>query len=299
MLATSIVLAALIARGPTPVVVSTDIGCEMDDQWAVAHLALSPSIQLRAVVTAHAPGLDSEATATAARDVVDRLPAGRKPPVVAGSGRPLKDRSTPNRNAGIDRLLAESRDFNADRRLSVVVIGPATDVASALVIDPGFAHRVSVVAMGFDGWPRGGDPFNVRNDPAAWQVLIDSPTPIVVADAEVTRRHLTLDRTRSRSRFACVSPLADHLVALQSSWLAREPQLARRITGSADAWPVWDEGTTAVLLGFATVETRPRPRLRDDLTFDHDRPRGSIGWVTAIDERRLWADLAGRLRVEP
>ena len=40
-----------------PVVLSTDCGCEMDDQWALALLALSPAIDLRAVVGAHCPGL--------------------------------------------------------------------------------------------------------------------------------------------------------------------------------------------------------------------------------------------------
>ena len=46
----------------------------------------------------------------------------------------------------------------------------------------------------------------------------------------------------------------------------------------------------------ATVETRPRRRLRDDRTFDHEHPRATIDWVTAIDGERLWADLAARLK---
>ena len=52
----------------------------------------------------------------------------------------------------------------------------------------------------------------------------------------------------------------------------------------------------AHLLGMTTTETKPRPRLRVDLTFDLDRPRGTIEWVTAIDEVRLWADLVARIK---
>ncbi len=57
--------------------------------------------------------------------------------------------------------------------------------------------------------------------------------------------------------------------------------------------------TTAVLLGMATVEARPRPRLAPDLSFDHARPVGTIVWVTAIDADRLWADLAAKIRARP
>jgi purine nucleosidase len=293
------VLLAGLATGQTPVVISTDCGCEMDDQWAIAFLTLSGSFDVRAIITAHAPGLSSSATEKVARAVLDRLPAARKPPVVAGSSEPLTDRKTPRRNAGVDRLLAESKGFSPDRRLKVVMIGPATDVASALLIDPTLVDRIDVYAMAFDGWPKGGDPFNVRNDVAAWQVVIDSPVPLTVADGEVTRKHLTLTRVEAKARFACLSPAADYLVSIQSGWLDRAPRLAREITGSPDAWPVWDLGPVAALIGFAEVESRPRPRLRDDRTLDHEHPEGKIGWVKSIDRKAVWDRLAASLVPQP
>ena len=70
---------------PIPVVVSSDCGCEMDDQWAIALLAVSPTIDLRAVVSAHAPGLTPASSAAQAEAVLDVLPIARKPPVIAGS----------------------------------------------------------------------------------------------------------------------------------------------------------------------------------------------------------------------
>lgn len=282
-----------------PVVVSTDCGCEMDDQWAIALLALTPSIDLRAIVSAHAPGLPPETTAARAREVLDILPLARKPPVVAGSPSPLADRKTPRRGPGVDRLLDESKGFTPDRRLTIVMIGPATDVASALLIDPTFADRVAVVAMAFDDWPRGNDPFNVKNDVAAWQVVIDSPVPLTVADGAVTIRHLTMTRAGARSRFDGLGPAGAFLLTTFDRWLDRSGKLATTITGKPDVWPVWDLGAAAVPLGFAAVERRPRPRLRDDRTFDHSQPRGTIGWVTAIDSDRLWADFAARLKTAP
>ncbi len=284
---------------PVPVVVSSDCGCEMDDQWAIALLALSPSIDLRAVISAHAPGLTPESSAAQARAVLGVLPIERKPPVIAGSPGPIADRKTPRRGPGVDRLLAESKGFTRERPLTIVMIGPATDVASALLIDPTLADRAAVVAMAFEAWPGGGDPFNVKNDVAAWQVVIDSPIPLTVADGAVTIRDLMMTREAARARFGGLGPPGEFLAETLARWLDRSPALARRITGSAESWPVWDCGAAAVPLGLARVEHRPRPALRDDRTFDHDHPRGTIGWVTSIDGERLWSDLAARLKGEP
>jgi purine nucleosidase len=296
------VLLASLATGQTPVLISTDCGCEMDDQWAIAFLTLSGAFDVRAVITAHAPGLSppaAESSAKVARAVLDRLPVQKKPPVIAGSSEPLKDRKTPRKNAGVDRLLTESKGFSRDQRLKVVMLGPATDVASALLIDPTLADRIDVYAMAFDGWPKGGDPFNVRNDVAAWQVVIDSLVPLTVADGEVTRKHLTLTRAEAKSLFAGLGPAGAYLVSIQTGWLDRQPRLAREITGSPDAWPVWDLGPVAALSGFAEVETRSRPRLRDDRTFDHEHPGGKIGWVKSIDGKAVWSRLASSLVPQP
>ena len=67
------------------------------------------------------------------------------------------------------------------------------------------------------------------------------------------------------------------------------------LSGAPGTVPIWDEVTVAFLLGLTRQEVRPRPRLRDDLSFDHERPRGTITWITAIDADRLWTDLASSL----
>jgi Inosine-uridine preferring nucleoside hydrolase len=139
-----------------PALLSTDCGCEMDDQWALALLALSPALDLRAVVGAHGPTLPAPAAADFAREVLRRMNRAEPPPVVAGAGGPLADAATPVESEGTTLLLREARDFSPPRRLAVLAIGPATDVASALLLDPGLADRIEVVAVGFDRWPGGG-----------------------------------------------------------------------------------------------------------------------------------------------
>ena len=46
-----------------------------------------------------------------------------------------------------------------------------------------------------------------------------------------------------------------------------------------------------------------RPRLREDLTFEHgdlrfehgEEPGGHLRWITAVDDRRVWEDFRSRL----
>jgi purine nucleosidase len=283
-----------------PVVLTTDIGAEVDDQWTLAHMALSPELDIKGVVTTHAPNLaapSAETSAGYARELVAKLPMKYRPAaVLAGSNKPLADPSKPLSNPGVDLLIEQAKGRNADNRLTVVVLGAATDVASALLTDPTWADRVTLVAMGFNGYPQGGDPWNAKNDPIAWRILLESRAPIVVGDVEITKRLLRMTPDRAHTLLSMLPDPAPLLVNRFDAWIAQNAKLAQTETGSPIVWPIWDEVVTAYLLGMAKSESRPRPRLRDDLTFDLDNPKGTIEWITSIDEGKLWPDLVAKLK---
>jgi inosine-uridine nucleoside N-ribohydrolase len=279
-----------------PVVLTTDCGTEVDDQWALTHLALSPRIALRAVVTTHAPGLTSERSAQVAREVLGRLRLENPPPVVAGSPVALADRSTPRRNRGVERILDATKDGTKEKPVIVLAIGAATDVASALLTDPSLPDRIEVVAMGFDRWPQGGDPWNVKNDVRAWQVVLDSRVKLVVGDEAVCKRDLAMSAAMARGLTGNGGRAGRALSDDLEHWFSAHPDLARDKTGDSTTWPIWDEVTVAHLLGLTEVREVPRPTLRDDLTFDHSSPRGTISWVTKVKRDPFWSDFATVLR---
>ena len=285
--------------GQRSVVLTTDCGADMDDQWALAHLALTPGLRLDGIVTTHAPNLAPPAARTAVRhvnDVLDLLPLPARLPVTEGAGEPLADRH-PRPGPGSDFILDRARSHSAADRLVVLVIGAATDVATALLVDPSLGERIEVVAMAFDGLPNGEDQFNVRNDPIAWRILLESTAPVTVGDADVTLRDLTVSRRQAEELFGDEGPAGESLVRLLAGWLDAHPGLVRRVTGDPEAWPVWDQVVVAHLLGLTTTRTHPRPRLRDDLGFDHTDATGqSIAWITSVDAPALWLDLRRRLR---
>jgi inosine-uridine nucleoside N-ribohydrolase len=251
------------------------------------------------VVTTHAPGLKPAGAADAARAWLDALPGARKPAVVAGSAIPLADRRSPRPNPGVDLILSESRKAVEGRKVIVFVIGAATDMASALLIDPALSERVDVFAMGFSRWPEGGDPWNVKNDVHAWQALLDSRVPIVVGDEDVCKRCLAMSTAEAHRLFDAGGAPARAIIGVLDARLKANREQAEKTTGNPNEWPIWDEVTVAHLLGLTEVDVKPRPRLRDDLTFDHSAPRGTIGWVRSLNTRALWDDLAGCLRSKP
>jgi purine nucleosidase len=310
-LVTLAIAASCDAATPRPIILVTDCGAEMDDQWALAHLVLTPEFDVRAIVTTHtgkhpilaAP--TAETSARIAREVLDRMPLRAHPVVIPGSNVPLRSR-TPIRNAGVERIISESRTFKTDHRLTVLVIGAATDVASALLTEPSLAKRIEIVAMGFSEWPKGGDHFNIANDPIAWQVILDSDVPVTIGDETVTLRDLNMTSSRAHTILDPAGDPGQYLAGLLDEWLAKNPKLAAQVTGDEKLWGVWDEVAVAHMLGMTKTEQHARPKLHADLSFDQSAKHGTITWVTAIEGERLWADLADRLqqaqrtvRVEP
>ncbi len=287
---------------PRPIVLTTDCGAEMDDQWALAHLVLTPEFDVRAIVTTHtgkhpifSPPA-AETSARIAREVLDHMPLRSRPVVIPGSSVALTAR-TAIRNAGVERIISESRTFNRERPLTVLVIGAATDTASALLTDPSLADRIEIIAMGFSAWPKGGDHFNIANDPIAWQVILDSEVPVTVGDETVTRRDLSMTSERAHAILDSAGDPGRYLAGLLDGWIAKNRDIVVQVTGDEKLWAVWDEVTVAHMLGMTKTEQHERPNLRAaDLSFGDSAKHGTITWVTAIEGGRLWADLAERLQ---
>jgi inosine-uridine nucleoside N-ribohydrolase len=310
-IATGWILAAIFLRPvigateQTParaVIVVSDCGADMDDQWAIAHTAVAPELDLRGVLTTHAPNLKPPPAETAgviARDTLGRMPVAASIPVIAGSSVPLESAVSPRPNPAVEFLLQEARKHSSSRRLALILIGAATDVASALLTDPSLSDRIEVTAMAFKRWPEGTDTWYVRNDAKAWQALLASGTPLTVGDATLTAKRLRMSSDRARGLLATRGQSGRFLADLLTTWLQKNSTVAQAVTGAADTWPVWDEVTVAHLLGMTRAAAYARPALRDDLTLmatpAAPASAARIGWITEIDSERLWPHLARSL----
>ncbi|MEU1970961.1 nucleoside hydrolase [Microbacterium sp. NPDC019599] len=99
---------------------------------------------------------------------------------------------TPPVEAAAEALVRLAHE--CEGRLRVLAIGPLTNLARALELDPGLPGLVhSVTIMGGAGWVDGNiTPFaeaNVANDPEAAQIVLNAGWPILLVPLDVTRAH--------------------------------------------------------------------------------------------------------------
>ena len=280
---------------PTPVILSTDVGNEIDDQWAIVWLLTDPAFDVRGILSANAPSLpdpSAHASYRILRDVVEhRLGLAEHPPLLEGASLPLTSRVTPQKSGAVDFLLTESRGFTPDHPLTVLVIGAATDVASALITDPTLAERIRVVAMAFRNFgPGGANEYNEQNDPHAWQVLLHSNVPLTVGTGEVCERTLGLNFAQARDLLAGHGPVAAWLWEEYQTWYFANVK-PLRVKDFSKPWVIWDVITLAYVRGLATATAQPRPELDDSMTFRPGAPGATVHVITAVDTARVWGEM--------
>lgn len=293
----------MLAWGPsawskTAVILSTDVGNEIDDQWAIAYMLVNPAFDVLGIVSAHAPSLpapSAHATYEVLKDEVERrLGMATHPPLFEGSSLPLADKKAPRPNAGVDFIVETSKKFSSDHRLVVLTIGAATDVASAILQDPGIVDRIEVVAMGFRNLTEAGKEYNVENDPKAWQVILDSAAPVTIGSGDVCQRDLALSFDGAKKLISGHGPVGAWLWDEYQAWYFRFVK-PLRVDDFSKPWVIWDIVVLAYEQGMTTQKTIPRPRLADDLAFEQAKTPKTITWVTSIDSARLWTDFLAKL----
>ncbi len=283
-----------LAQQKIPVVLSTDVGNEVDDQWAIAYVLLSPKFDVKGILSAHAPSISPPAGQVSLgilREVVERrLGMHTHPPLLAGADEPLIDTRTPRQSPAVDFLIRASQGYNEANRLQVLNIGAITDVASAILKDPSITRRIRVLNMGFNDWQKGGNEFNIANDPKAMQVVLDSDVPLVTGAGDVCRRDLALKLDEAKRMMAGRGPIGDWLWTEFLAWYYRHVKPLRKDDFSKP-WMIWDDIVVAHLLGMTESVEHPRPKLGDDMIFQHlPQNERKITWITRVDSKRMWAD---------
>ena len=275
-----------------PVVLSTDVGNEIDDQWGVVYLLLQRRFDVLGIMSTHAPTISAPAGYTSYRILVDvvenRLGMRVHPPLIEGGSLPMENARTPRSSPAVNFLIETSRRFSKDNRLTVLMIGAGTDIASAILTDPKIVERVRIIQMGFND-EQGGNEFNVANDVYAVQAILDSKVPLVIGPGKVCRASLSLSFEQAREMLARRGAIGAWLWEEYQAWYFRYVK-PLRVNDFSKPWVIWDNIALAYVLGMTTQHTLPRPRLRDDMTFERIKTDQNVTWITDVDERKMWSD---------
>ena len=160
------------------VICDTDAYNECDDQFCVAHLWMTPRFDVKAMIAAqyghvmNVQGTEQKsydelvnlATLMDIRDEVNILHGG----VTA-----LPDENTPVDSEGA-RFIIEEAMKDDPRPLFVCFLGATTEIASAYLMEPRIADKLTVVWIGGGAYPEGNFEFNQGNDINAARVLYKS-----------------------------------------------------------------------------------------------------------------------------
>lgn len=294
----ALLILASAASAKVPVILSTDVGNEIDDQWAITYMLVNPSFDVKAIVSAHAPSFpdpSAHATYETLVDVVEhRLRMAKHPPLFEGASLALVDTKTPRPNRGVNFIIKTSKRYRKNNRLVVLTIGAATDVASAILKDPSIVDRITVVAMGFRSLKEGGKEYNIQNDPQAWQVILDSNVPVTIGSGDVCQKYLSLTFTQAKDLISGHGPIGAWLWQDFQNWYFHhvKPQNESDLTGS---WTIWDIIVLAYEKGWVEQEQIDRPRLQNDLSFALLDTGKKVTWITSVDSKQLWDDFLQKL----
>jgi inosine-uridine nucleoside N-ribohydrolase len=178
------------------VIVDSDVKNEADDQFAVVHALLSPSLDIRGIIPAHFGSERSDRSMLDSRDELERLlellGAPNAVRIENGAPQRLTDEQTPVDSPGARLIIEEARRADAGP-LFIGFLGPLTDMASALLMAPDIAGTDTTVI--WIGGPPYGDrewrgtwpEFNLRNDIHAANVVFGSGIDIWQVPSNVYR----------------------------------------------------------------------------------------------------------------
>lgn len=300
------------------VISDNDYGGDPDGLVQLAHLLLSPNVDTRCVIASHLGANDpfdlaSEGTSTdrgaAEATTVAEMCASGDVPVVLGHEGGLVDRTTPHDSAGARAIVAEAMRDDTHLPLYVTVGGSLTEIASAWLLEPRIADRLTLVWIGGHEYPHLADPppggsdmeYNTGLDPIAAQVVFNDSNLDIWQVPRSTYRMAIATRSELRRRMRPAGALGRHLFGSLGG--------VARMAGShgshvGETYVLGDSPLVLLTALWTSFEpgpasspsaVRPCPLIEDSGLYT-DRPDGRpIRIFTGVDNRLMFEDLYAKL----
>ena len=281
------------------VIINTDAKNEADDQYAIVHALLSPTLNVRGLVAAHFGASRSDRSMAESREEIDRLldlmSLTGKVVVADGAAEAVVDARTPRDSPGARLIIQESRLASEQDPLYVAFLGPLTDMASAILLDPEIVRRPVVViwigGVGYGGvetYP--GIEFNLSNDITAANVVFDSGITIWQVPSNVYSQ-VSVGYAELDEKIGGTSALADYLISQMIEWNATYHP------GPIESRSLGDSPAVSLMLypRGGTFRVRPAPRFGRE---GHYLPGSGhpIRVVETVDVRFLIEDMFAKIR---
>ena len=277
------------------IILDTDTYNEIDDQFALAYAMLSPDkVELLSVNAA--PFLNSRSTSAAdgmekSYNEIFRIMKLVDPdaniPVYRGSTSFLTNKNTPVESPACDNII--NTVMNSDELVYIVAVGAITNVASAIIKCPEIVNRTVVIWLGGHAlhWQDTRE-FNLKQDVAAAQIVLDSKVPFVQIPCNGVCTEFLTTVPELEYYLRGKNELCDYLI-----------DIVRSYTKKPYGWSkvVWDVTAIAAIVEPSALDMViiPTPILTNDCHFAKDDARHPFIYVRRIRRDPIYADMFEKL----
>ena len=283
------------------IILDTDIGSDVDDAMALAQIMGSPDLDLLEVHTVYG---DTRLRAQLARRYAAL--AGRDLVVVPGAAETLSGREvwwaghegtlhddlaseTVSAESAPQRLVARLRERPGE--LDVAAIGPLTNVAEALQLEPEVARWIRHL------WVMGGSfgdersEHNFKSDDLAAQLVLNAGIPTTITGLEITQQVTIeasrLERIRAAGRLGAAlgADIEQWWAYWNETWNVPHDPVAVLALSRPELFRFSEVGRVAIAVGGDSAGRS---------TFTPD-PEGTVRIVTGVDAERVAEEITARI----
>lgn len=280
-------------------ITDTDAKNEGDDQFAIVHGLLSPKIEHVGVVAAHYGTRHEDAMERSYREIetiFDKLGFPKEGMIYRGATHALPDVHTPVDSEGA-RLIIREAMKDDKRPLFAIFLGPLTDLASALLMEPGIANRMKAIWIGGGKYPEGGTEFNLKNDINAVNVVFESKMEIWQVPKNVYEM-MPVSLAELEWKVAPCGAIGAYLFE-QLNMVAHEASSRESTFRTGETWVLGDSPAVGLLLyehrfEFDWVEAPCISENREYIFSGQNRP---IRVYKHIDSRLILEDFYAKLEL--
>lgn len=138
------------------VIVDNDFSGDPDGLFQLAHLLLSPSVEIRGIIGSHlsvGDGFDpsktqAENAVNKAKELLQVMGLGNNIPVIRGANTAMLNDSTPVKDEAVNFIIKEAMRTDTKLPLYVLCGAGLTEIASAVLTNPEITNKLTLIWIG-------------------------------------------------------------------------------------------------------------------------------------------------------
>lgn len=286
------------------IIIHTDCKNEADDQFAVAHMLMTPKFIIEGIIAGHfdahpqnwGKGNTTRASYEEIFKVLELMDAteeyGTK--VYMGATHALADENDCIDTPGA-RFIIEEAMKDSDLPLYILMQGAITDLACAIKMAPEICEKMTAVWIGGGAYPKGGDEFNLWNDIAAANIVFQSQMPFWQIPMDVYKK-LSVSLAELEYKVYPCGEIGKYLFEQLVEYNIRNGK--EKIWPHGETWGLGDQAVISVLmeeLERVSYEMRPAPIVDKDMNYILETENRPIRVYKDIDVRYTMEDFFAKL----